>query len=87
MRRLIIKKNNTGKRLDKFLAQTFFSQHKIISQLQNTLTRGEIIRNIREGRISINEKKIKPSYILKEKDVVYLDLKPFLQELVPNEKN
>ncbi len=86
MRRLIIKKNNTGKRLDKFLAQTFFSQHKIISQLQNTLTRGEIIRNIREGRISINEKKIKPSYILKEKDVVYLDLKPFLQELVPNEK-
>jgi 23S rRNA pseudouridine1911/1915/1917 synthase len=47
-------------------------------------TRGDIIRAIREGEILINKKTIKPSYMLKEKDEIALDIKKDKEELVPN---
>ena len=75
MRIIKIKKNNVGIRIDKFLAQEFFS-----------LSRGEIIRNIKAENISVNEKKIKPSYILKENDEVLSDISFERQEIKPNDK-
>lgn len=53
-------------RIDKFLMKEVF--------LNMETTRGEVIRNIKSGNILVNGKKIKPSYILKENDIV--DIKP-----------
>lgn len=56
---LIVSENKSSKRIDKFLAEEFFSY-----------TRGEIIRQIKAGHILVNGKKVKPSYILKENDII-----------------
>jgi len=59
MKKIIITKNNSGERTDRFLVREFFSY-----------TRGEIIRNIKSGNVLVNGKEIKPSHTLKEGDVV-----------------
>jgi 23S rRNA pseudouridine1911/1915/1917 synthase len=63
----VIYKNNFGKRIDKFLKKEVF--------LNMDITRGEIIRNIKAGRIFINGKNAKPSHILKEGDKIEIDFK------------
>lgn len=69
-------KNKQG-RLDKFLKEGVFFNDKI--------TRGEIIRQIKSGNVLVNGKKIKPSYILKENDVIEHGTWNMEQEaLVPN---
>ncbi len=73
MQKLITQKNNTGTRLDKFLVKEFFSY-----------TRGEIIRNIKDGNVLVNNNKIKPSYILKENDTITINFKTVSEKLVPN---
>jgi 23S rRNA pseudouridine1911/1915/1917 synthase len=67
--------NNIGIRIDKFLAQEFFS-----------LSRGEIIKNIKEGRILVNGEIIKPSYHLKENDEIKSTISFEREEIVANGK-
>jgi 23S rRNA pseudouridine1911/1915/1917 synthase len=75
--KLIINKNNLGMRIDKFLKEeVFFNDEKI--------TRGEIIRNIKEGNITLNERIIKPSYALRENDEVEINIPEKHKEVVPN---
>lgn len=63
MKIIKVSENNIGIRIDKFLAQEFFS-----------LSRGEIIKNIKEGNISVNKEIVKPSYKLKENDEIKSDI-------------
>jgi 23S rRNA pseudouridine1911/1915/1917 synthase len=62
MKKIIITEESAGERIDKFLKQEVF--------LNSEITRGEIIRAIRNGFVKINKLVIKPSYILKERDVL-----------------
>jgi 23S rRNA pseudouridine1911/1915/1917 synthase len=73
MQKIVIDKNSSGTRLDKFLVKEFFSY-----------SRGEIIRNIRNGKILVGDKKIKPSYILKENDLITVELGTQEKKLLPN---
>ena len=70
-----VQQNNIGSRIDKFLAQEFFS-----------LSRGEIIRNIKEGKILINKTAVKPSYKLKENDEIESNIKFERKEVFPNDE-
>ena len=54
--------------------------------LNTDVTRGEIIRNIKAGDIIVNDKKIKPSYILKEKDVIKINISEKSTNIFPNAK-
>lgn len=73
----IITKQQAGERIDKFLAEEFFSY-----------SRGEIIKKIKNGEVLVNKKLVKPSYVLKESDI--LQLKNFSKEksniLIANKK-
>lgn len=60
MQKIIIAKNNAGERVDKFLSKGIF--------LNAEITRGEIIKKIKSGKILVNKKIAKPSYVLKEGD-------------------
>jgi len=62
MKKIIIKKEKAGARLDKFLMQEVF--------LNLETTRGEIIRNINSGNILVNNKQVKPSHILRPGDTI-----------------
>jgi 23S rRNA pseudouridine1911/1915/1917 synthase len=84
MQKIIIKKNDVDIRLDKFLSREFFSPRKIALQSRGKRSRGEIIKNIKEGSILINEKKVKPSYSLKENDTIIINFKTVPSKLVPN---
>jgi len=79
MKKIIITKNNSGERTDRFLVREFFSY-----------TRGEIIRNIKSGNITVNNKTVKPSYILKENDAIevmkYEAYNMKQKEIIPNAK-
>lgn len=55
-----IEQHQAGLRLDKFLAQEVFFNEKI--------SRGEIIRRIKSGEITVNQKIVKPSFNLKIND-------------------
>ncbi len=76
MKKIIIEKNNSGGRLDKFLMREFF--------LDMEISRGEIIRNIKSGKILVNDKIVKPSYILKEKDEIEINILKKIDGLMPN---
>ena len=60
---LKIKKIQAGVRLDKFLAGKFLQYSRQV-----------IKKNILEGNISVNEKKVKPKYILKENDKISIKI-------------
>lgn len=68
-----VDKNNSKQRIDKFLAKALVSR-----------TRGEIIRYIKNGNISVNGKKIKPSYVLKENDEIKINILEAKKKLVPD---
>jgi 23S rRNA pseudouridine1911/1915/1917 synthase len=76
MKKIIIDESNAGERIDKFLKEEFF--------LSAEITRGEVIRNIREGMILVDGKEVKPSYVLKEGDGIMIDIKKEKLELVAN---
>ena len=71
---IVIKKGEDQIRLDKFLKEKLpeFSRH-------------QIAQAIKKARILVNHKKIKPSYLLKENDVVFYQLEKEIptQELKP----
>lgn len=75
MKKIIINKNNSGIRLDKFLVKEFFSLG---------MTRGEIIRNIKSGNILVNNKKVKPGYVLRPGDAISSKFKVKSEKLIPN---
>lgn len=66
MKKIIIKKIGSGERIDKFLKKEFFNNEEI--------TRGQIIKEIKNGNIKINGKVVKPSYILKPNDEIGISL-------------
>ncbi|HLN19218.1 MAG TPA: RluA family pseudouridine synthase, partial [Patescibacteria group bacterium] len=74
MKKILISENNKGQRIDKFLAKEFFD-----------ISRGEIIRRIKEKKISVNDKNVKPSYVLKEKDIITISKKQGIENTInPN---
>lgn len=77
MKEIIIGKNNSGLRVDKFLAKEFFN-----------ISRGEIIRQIREGRVLVNDKKIKPNYVLDENDIIKstINKEVLVSDIIPNKE-
>ncbi len=75
MKIIDVEQNNIGIRIDKFLAQEFFS-----------LSRGEIIKNIRDGKIKVNDSAIKPSYHLREGDKIESDISFEREEVFPNKE-
>lgn len=81
MKTIKINEENNRQRIDKFLKEEFFSNEEV--------TRGEIIRQIKAGDITINGKTVKPSYILKEGDTVELPTINYQekdQKLFPNKE-
>ncbi len=50
------------------------------------MARGEIIRAIKAGKITVNEKVVKPSYSLRGQDVISIDLEKKKEELSSNAK-
>ncbi|EKE15603.1 MAG: hypothetical protein ACD_11C00118G0003 [uncultured bacterium] len=73
MKQIVVTTENAGKRADKFLSEEFFS-----------MSRGEIIRQIKKGTILINGKVIKPSYILVEGDNVEINFVFDEKKLIAN---
>jgi len=59
MEKIIVLAENAGKRIDKFLAEEFF-----------LYSRSEIVEKIKEGKVLVGGKKVKPSYKLEENDEV-----------------
>ncbi len=77
MEKIIVEKFKAGKRIDKFLKEGVF--------LNEEITRGEIIRQIKSGHVLVSGKQIKPSYILKENDEIDLNLSEKVATTLPNE--
>jgi 23S rRNA pseudouridine1911/1915/1917 synthase len=75
MQLITISKKDISLRLDKFLKQEFSSY-----------TRGEIIRAIKNGQVQVNGTLVKPSYSLKENDILNIDFHQIEQRLIPNTK-
>ncbi|EKE11519.1 MAG: hypothetical protein ACD_15C00066G0014 [uncultured bacterium] len=76
MKKIVVDENGAGERIDKFLKEEFF--------LNVEKTRGDIIRNIKDGQILVNGKKVKPSYILKENDEIGMNIVKEKEKLIPN---
>lgn len=79
VKEIIVEKNNSGCRIDKFLKEEVFFNDKI--------TRGEIIRRIKTGNIKVNNKSVKPSYVLKENDVITMDSEQGVANDISSNKN
>lgn len=75
MKTIIVKENLTL-RIDKFLVRNFFSNQP----------RAEIIRSLKVGNILVNEKKIKPSYLVKKGDRIRVRLEKTPNQILPNKK-
>ncbi|HPN54892.1 MAG TPA: RluA family pseudouridine synthase [Candidatus Moranbacteria bacterium] len=86
MKKIIIENNQANERIDKFLKTEFFSSRKAMPR--DKYSRGEIIKKIKEGEVTVNSKKTRPSYILKEGDVLRLEnfSKKKENKLVANDK-
>lgn len=76
MKKIIIDEDSAGERIDKFLKEGFF--------LDMEITRGEIIKNIKIGKILVNDKVVKPSHILKERDGISINIEKEKEEVIPN---
>ena len=76
MKKIVIDEIGAGERIDRFLVQEFF--------LNMETTRGEIIRNIKDGQILVNGKVVKQSYILKEQDQISINIEKEKEEVIPN---
>jgi len=75
---IIIEKINSGKRLDKFLKKEVIFNEE--------LSRGEIIKLIKNGRVIINGKPSKPSCKLKEGDEVLVKKTERIKQLKANSR-
>jgi len=86
MKKIIVDETGAGERIDKFLSSFAKAPEDKNEEffLDMETTRGDVIRSIREGQILVNDKKVKPSYILKEQDEISIDIKKEKEEVVPN---
>lgn len=78
MRKITVKSEQIGKRIDKFLAEEFF-----------LYSRGEIIKKIKMGEVSVNKKSVKPGHIIKKGDILEIEnfsKKEKNEKLVGNKK-
>ncbi|MEI8343760.1 MAG: RluA family pseudouridine synthase [Candidatus Moraniibacteriota bacterium] len=76
MEKIIIEFENSGKRIDKFLAEEFF-----------LYSRGEIVKKIKEGNVLVNGESVKPKYKLEKNDEIEVKNFSFQQKrLLPNAK-
>ncbi len=76
MEKIVIMEKGVGKRIDKFFAEEFF-----------LYSRSEIVKKIKEGKVLLNGKEVKPKYILEEGDEVKIeDFSHEQKKLLPNEK-
>jgi len=76
MKKIIVTAENVGQRVDKFLMEeVFFNGEK---------TRGEIIKNIKEGNIVVDGKIVKPSYALKTDEEIKIDIRKEKEEVIAN---
>jgi 23S rRNA pseudouridine1911/1915/1917 synthase len=73
MKKITIKEDEAGRRIDKFLKKEFFSY-----------SRGDIIKKIKMGEVLVNNEKIKPSYELKIGDEIQLELSQKKENLFLN---
>ena len=73
MKTIIIKNNDSGQRLDKFIKKSF-----------RTFPLSLIYKNIRKKNIKINNKRANPEYKLKEADILTIYVKDELLKVVPN---
>lgn len=71
----ITEENQIGKRIDKFICNQ-----------TNDFTRGEIVKAIKKNNILLNNKKTKPSTLLKLNDEIEIDITKKIKELKPNSK-
>ncbi len=78
MEEVVISEPKSGQRIDKFLKKEFF--------LNTEVTRGEIIRQIKEGSILVNNSKTKPSYSLKTGETISFNIQTPIIQLFPNFK-
>lgn len=62
--KLIVTRENQGQRIDKFLKEGFFCNEDT--------SRGEIVKLIKDEKVLVGSKAVKPSYILKENDEIEL---------------
>ena len=62
MEKIVITSEHVGQRLDRFLAKEFF-----------LYSRGEIIKKIKKVEVLVDDKKVKPSHILEEANVISLE--------------
>ena len=62
MEKIIVDQKNAGVRIDRFLAKEFF-----------LYSRADIVKRIKKGEVLVNNKQIKPSYILEEDDAIMLE--------------
>jgi len=69
---------NSGQRIDLFLKEEIFFNEEI--------TRGDVIRQIKDGQILVNGKIAKPSYRLKENDEIVIKIVKEKTQVVPNRK-
>lgn len=75
MKKIVITNENVGMRLDKFLAKEFFS-----------MSRGEITRQLKNGKVLVNGKVEKPSYIIEEDDGLEIGLIEKEKALIANDE-
>lgn len=80
---IIIKSNNAGQRIDKFLV-SFFANNPAGKKEYFPHTRAEIIRMVKNKEVLVNSKNTKPSYVLKNRDRVDVKIKNKVKKLVAN---
>jgi 23S rRNA pseudouridine1911/1915/1917 synthase len=78
MKKLLVKKEDANERIDKFLRKEIF--------LNQNKTRGDIIRHIKSGNILVDDKIIKPGYLLKEGQKIKINIKKEKAGIIPNKK-
>ncbi|MDH4330900.1 MAG: RluA family pseudouridine synthase [Candidatus Moranbacteria bacterium] len=80
--RITIEKNDADQRLDKFLVSWIEKKEGVVDDF----SRGDLIRAVKKQQILINGKKTKPSHILKEGEVVSVEIEKVSDAVLPNEK-
>lgn len=78
---LIIEEHNANKRLDKILANFSLTEETLTG-----LSRGDFIRAIKEGKVLVNSKIVKPSYKTALGDKIEIDLVKKEEILISNDK-
>ena len=78
MKKVLIDQENSGSRIDMFLREGIF--------LNEEISRGEIIRKIKNGEILLNGAIAKPSYALKAGDEIKINIQKEKEKIIPNKK-